>query len=235
MGLLPPEWLNHSHLSMMSSALVFFMTLIDGGFAVVASVAWSNLSYFLLRKFKIAEESKFIIALIFGFVMGILSSIAFILSTEMYPKSTSDILANFGSLLFVTPLTLAIFYFSHITKNKSLSGLIYGLMAAGAISMFAAPFVQVGLFTLSSAIFSWLFMILLTAINEGEKHESFHIISVIFGLILGGGIQMVIILGQGESYLSSLSIPMFAIVILIAMLNVLGFSPAGFDTIFKLK
>lgn len=241
MGVFPAEWLNHRHLSMMSSAFVFYMTPVDMGIAVIASIFWSNLTYYAINKIdlgiKLNEESKFIIALVFGVVMAFLTSAYAVIVEKLvkFPENGETLISNMGSLAFVTPLTFAIFYIAHLTKDKELSGLVYGLITAGTISMCISPFIQVGLFTLTSALSSWIIMKLLIKINDGKKSDKFHIMSVVFGIIIGASVQMFVHLGQEESTLNSASMVFFVMMLSVLVLSFLGLAPFGFDTIFKLK
>ena len=237
MGFIPVEWLNHTHLSMIASTPLFFMTLVDGGLAVVTSVIFSNIAYSILRGMKgVNEDSRFISSLVFGNIGGfLLSSYMIITKVVSPPITSSDLLANLSSALFATPLTLLIFYIAHFTKDKSLSGLMYGLIVAGTIAVLGSSFIQVGIFALSSALISWFIMKLLIAINKGKKVKEFHVVSVLFGLLMGALIQFFINLNiQGEG-LNGLSMMSLGIAVFISILTLLGLAPAGFNTVFKLE
>ena len=236
MGFIPVEWLNQTHLTAIASIMPSFMTPIDGGVAVVVSVIFAKLTYFLMKKMKVNEDSRFIASLIFGNTIGFLASAGLIVNKVlMVPSSSEEFIRGLGSPFFAIPLTLFIHYFTHFKNDKTLSGLVYGFVAAGIISMLSGGYFQMGLFTISSSLFSWMILGFLTAVNNGKKERSFHAISVVFGVLFGAGVNLVVNLGPVGEGLDGFSMMSLSIVLLTGVLTAFGMAPSGFNTIFKLQ
>jgi hypothetical protein len=236
MGFIPVEWLSQTHLTAIASILPSFMTPIDGGVAVVVSVIVSKFIYFLMKKMKVNEDARFIASLMFGTMFGFLASAGLIVNKVlMVPSSSEEFIRGLGSPFFAAPVTLFIIYFSHFKNDKTLSGLVYGFMVAGVISMLSGGYFQTGLFTISSALFSWMILGFLTAVNNGKKERSFHAISVVFGVLFGAGVNLIVNLGPVGEGIDGFSMISLSIFLLTGVLTAFGMAPSGFNTVFKLQ